>query len=196
MIWCGFLTGCDYAEVTAAGRFDAPFRNGAESVASVLLRMDNGATGTLHATYGAARVPFCEAMTLFGDRGTVTQITDKIGDYRGIIRVSTESGDTTEQFPDQWKGFHATRDAELPELHAFQLRQSTGAFFVRAIRGEVAVQNDIATNFNTIAVIDAIARSLRSGRQRRWSGHDPDTECHAIELHDRGGPDGWDLCAR
>lgn len=157
-----YLGNCDFAEVTAFGSFDAPFHNGAESNASVLLRMTDGAVGTLHATYGAARVPFCEAMTLFGEHGTISQHVEKLGDYRGPIHVSTESGDTTEVFPDQFKGFARANDTELTELDPSSFVNQL-VHFARAIRGEVPARNGIAENFNTIACIDAIAESLKTG---------------------------------
>jgi predicted dehydrogenase len=158
-----YLGDCDFEEVSAFGSFEAPFYNGAESNASVLFRMSNGAVGTLHATYGAARVPFCEAMTLFGEHGTVTQQVEKLGDYRGPFYVSTETGDTTEVFPDQFKGFSRAAEAELNELHESSFVNQL-VHFARAVRGEVPARNDIAQNFNTIACIDAIAESLKTGK--------------------------------
>ncbi|MDQ3856526.1 MAG: Gfo/Idh/MocA family oxidoreductase, partial [Chloroflexota bacterium] len=74
-----FITGLDFAEVTARGRFDPPFYNGAESSASVLFTLSNGASGVLHASYTAPRVPYSEGMSLFGEYGTIIQHAEHIG---------------------------------------------------------------------------------------------------------------------
>jgi len=158
-----FLSGCDFEEVFALGSFDAPFHSGAESNASVLFRMDNGAVGTLHATYCAARVPLSEAMTLFGQSGSITQQIDAIGDYRGRFYVATEQGARTLEFEDQYTGFQLADGADIEEMHASSFVNQLLAF-ERAVRGTAPVVNSIADNFNTIACLDAIALSLKSGR--------------------------------
>jgi len=52
-----YLSETDYDEVTARGRFEPPFRNGAESAASALLTTTDGAIGTMHANYLARKLP-------------------------------------------------------------------------------------------------------------------------------------------
>ncbi|ODT75971.1 MAG: hypothetical protein ABS76_32670 [Pelagibacterium sp. SCN 64-44] len=158
-----FLTGCDFEEVFAMGSFDAPFHSGAESNASVLFRMNNGAVGTLHATYCAARVPLSEAMTLFGQSGSLTQQIGAIGDYRGPFYVATEQGAQTLEFQDQYKGFQLADGSDVEDMHEFSFVNQLVAF-ERAVRGAGPLVNSIAENFNTIACIDAIASSLKSGR--------------------------------
>jgi predicted dehydrogenase len=158
-----FLSGCDFEEVFAMGSFDAPFHSGAESNASVLFRMNNGAVGTLHATYCAARVPLSEAMTMFGQSGTLTQQIKAIGDYRGPFYVSTEQGKQTLEFLDQYQGFELADGTDVEDLHEFSFVNQLVAF-QRAVAGTGPLMNGIADNFNTIACVDAIASSLKSGR--------------------------------
>jgi predicted dehydrogenase len=125
--------------------------------------MSNGAVGTLHATYCAARVPLSEAMTLFGQSGTLTQQIAAIGDYRGPFYVATEQGSQTLEFQDQYQGFQLANGSDVEGMHEFSFVNQLAAF-ERAVRGEGPLINSIAENFNTIACIDAIGSSLKSGR--------------------------------
>jgi len=157
-----YLFDVDFEAVTASGRFDPPFHNGAESAASVLLRMSNGATGLLHANYLAPRVPFCEAFTAYGANGTIIQHVDKRGEYRGGFAYASSGGLPTTEWEQQWLGF-----APVPAL-AFD-GQDTNSFvnqlvaFADAVQAGAAPRNSLDENFNTIACIEAIHESLRSG---------------------------------
>jgi predicted dehydrogenase len=156
-----YLGGADYAEVSARGSFLEPFRNGAESSASVLVTMDNGATGTIFASYNAPRAFASESFSLFGNHGGIGRQNRPFGSYLGpllwasshdkesVIDFSAIAGDTARP--------EASLIADLlPDRFANQL-----AHFARAVRGEVEPVNSLDENFNTIACIDAINRSLR-----------------------------------
>ncbi len=64
------LSGHDFVEVSAQGRYDLPFKNGAESSCCALLKLSNGAVGTMHANY-LARKSFHpnEVINLIGEHG-------------------------------------------------------------------------------------------------------------------------------
>ena len=100
-----FITGDDFVEATAWGRFDSPFRNGAESCALALLKMTKGACGVLHSTYIGPRVPYCEALTMFGENGTIIQHADHIGQYRGVFQYASATNKPTREWNDQHEGF-------------------------------------------------------------------------------------------
>ncbi len=152
-----FLGGADYAEVSAMGRFDAPFHNGAESQATVLLKMSNGASGVLHANYLAPRIRFMESMCLHGTHGTISEIG-------GPLQYATQTGRRTEQWNDQFDGFtDATKSGAWEDSFVNQLVHFTDC--VRA--GRLEFTNSVYDNFNTIACIDAIARSLKTGQPVR-----------------------------
>ena len=157
-----YLFDTDFESVTASGRFDLPFHNGAESAASVLLKMSNGATGLLHANYLAPRVPFCEAFTAFGANGTIIQHVDKRGDYRGAFAYASSGGLPTLEWEQQWDGFATVPSLAFEGLHANSFVNQLVAFADAVQSGRVP-QNSLNENFNTIACIEAIHESLRSG---------------------------------
>ncbi|MEX0325286.1 MAG: Gfo/Idh/MocA family protein, partial [Puniceicoccaceae bacterium] len=163
-----FITGQDFTEVTAIGRFDPPFKNGAESSCSALFKMSGGLTGTLHASYKPTRVPYSQRMVLFGERGSLYQDA-KTGDYAGPF--STVSADPViDTFPAMYGGFEpiakkvkeAYPDAET-NPYAAQLLH----FRESVLAGRKPLQNTLEMNYNTIAVLDAIAASLSSGKTER-----------------------------
>lgn len=158
-----YLTGVDYATVTARGAFSAPFHDGAESSASVLVTMTNGATGTIFASYNAPRAFASESFTLFGTAGGIGRQGGAAGEYLGPLRwASAHDVDDTLNFsaivddPDHPESKLAA--GLLLDPFANQL-----AHFARAVRGDVAPQNTLEENFNTIACVDAINRSLAAG---------------------------------
>lgn len=158
-----YLTGVDYATVTARGAFSPPFHDGAESSASVLVTMTNGATGTIFASYNAPRAFASESFSLFGTAGGISRQGGALGEYLGPLRwASAHDVEDTLNFstivddPDHPEAKLAT--GLLIDPFANQL-----AHFTWAVRGEVEPQNSLAENFNTIACVDAINRSLASG---------------------------------
>jgi predicted dehydrogenase len=160
-----FITGDDFVEATAWGRLDPPFQNGAESCALALLKMNKGACGVLHSTYTGPRVPYCEALTMFGENGTIIQHADHIGQYRGVFRYATATNKRTQEWNDQHEGFQT-----VPKSSEHQ--NSDNAFtnqlvhFAQALTQGKPLQNTVFENFNTLACIDAIYASLRSGGPR------------------------------
>ncbi len=159
-----FITGQDYINVTAKGRFDPPFTAGAESSCSALFEMSGGLTGTLHASYQPPRIPYAQRLVLFGERGSLFQ-NNKIGDYAGPYTMVSEDphiddfmamfGDYTpiaeevnKTYPDQ-KG----SPFSLQLLH----------FREAILKGRTPTENTLEINFNTIAVLEAIAKSMQTG---------------------------------
>ena len=158
-----FAFGIDYTEVVARGRFDPPFRHGAESCASVLLTSNTGASGTLHAQYTAARVPYCESLKAFGERGAVVQLVDRpfSGEYDGTYYYATDRGDAR-VWADQFHGFDKVDPALVAGLDAHTFTNQAVAF-ADCVRSGRAPANSLRENFNTLATIFAIRDSLAAG---------------------------------
>ena len=157
----------DFVEVTARGRFDPPLLNGAESTCVAVLRTRRGMMGTLNSSYTVARTPYSQRTLLFGSNGTLAQHLDPIGGgYAGPYFVSTSGGRPSPQWDMMYSGFESVRsrmeadpDASSPESPF--VRQLLA--FVEAVRRGSPAENSLARNFNTIALIDALGRSLASG---------------------------------
>lgn len=158
-----FITGTDFAEVTAQGRFDAPFHSGAESSASVLIKMANGSSGTLHATYTAPRVPYSEAMTLFGSNGTIIQHVEELGQYHGPFRFASISGRATQAWEDQYQNLELVSADEVAHLSSDPFVNQLSHFANALAKGDTP-RNNIDENFNTIACIQAINDSLKTNQ--------------------------------
>ncbi|MCO5223014.1 MAG: Gfo/Idh/MocA family oxidoreductase [Thermomicrobiales bacterium] len=158
-----FITGLNYAEVMATGQYEAPFYNGAESSAVVLLKMDNGSAGSLHANYLAVRTPYNEAMHLFGEHGTIVQHAEQIGQYHGPLSFSSDGGRPATAWADMYQGFERLPESDLANLSPDPFFNQLDAF-VQAIRRGCEPANNIDENFNTMACIQAIYESLSSGR--------------------------------
>jgi predicted dehydrogenase len=158
-----FVTGLDYTEVMAHGRFDAPFYNGAESTALVLLRLENQAAGTLHANYLTTRTPYNEAMHLMGEHGAVIQHADHVGQYHGPLRFASDGGHPTTAWADMYEGFSEVPAEEIAELHEDPFVNQLVSF-VQSLRAGVEPANSVHQNFNTMACIEAIHQSLKSGQ--------------------------------
>lgn len=156
-----YLGGQDYAEVSAKGLFTEPFHDGAESSASVLATMANGATGTIFASYNAPRAFASESFSLFGKDGGLGRQNRPLGEYLGPLLWASKH-DTSDilnfsQIVEDASGPEVTLVADvLPDRFANQLQH-----FARTVRGEVDPINTLEENFNTIAAIDAINRSIR-----------------------------------
>ncbi len=148
------LGNSDFAEVTALGRFDPPFRNNAESQASVLFRMTNGAIGTLHANALAPRNPFMDSFCLHGTQGSIIEVA-------GPMRYATTLGAITSQWSDQYTGFIEAPRTDDPHEDPFV--QQLLAFVDAIVSGKPPIMNSARENFNTIACLDALATSLRTG---------------------------------
>lgn len=158
-----FITGQDYVEVMAHGRFDSPFYNGAESSAAVLVRMDNEAAGTLHANYLTPRTPYNEAMHLFGEHGMIIQHVDAIGQYHGPLRFATNAGPVMREWNQHYENIESVPTVEVSELHEDPFVNQLAALACALHEGRRPA-NHIDENFNTIACIQAINDSFKSGQ--------------------------------
>lgn len=158
-----FITGRDFSEVSARGRFDPPFYNGAESSATVQLVMDNGASGVLHASYTAPRVPYSEAMSLFGSHGSIIQRAERIGQYHGPFKYASVTGRETREWGQMYEDFASVPRSEVSELDDNPFVTQL-AHLARALHKGVTPVNHVDENFNTMACLQAINDSLRSGR--------------------------------
>ncbi len=149
------LTGLDYIEVSAHGRRDPPFRNGAESSCCALLKLSNGAVGTMHANYLVRKgVQPTEVFNLIGENGF-------IGNGNGWQYASTYGEEPTDM-KWQFKGIESVpEDPSLaPDKKHFV---SQLLAFAEAIRTGRKPMSHIEENFNTMAVIDAIYTSMQRG---------------------------------
>jgi predicted dehydrogenase len=117
--------------------------------------MSNGAVGTLHANALASRTPYMDSFCLHGSHGSVVEAG-------GGLRYATATGVVTKAWGDQHEGFVTARDPDDPSEDPF-VRQLLA--FADAVAGVAPLPfNSARDNFNTIACLDAIAASLRSGR--------------------------------
>lgn len=151
-----YLSGTDYATVTAVGQFAEPFHTGAESSAAVLITMSNGAMGTLHSTYNAPRGFQSESLSIFGENGGFTRDFRTQGLYHGPLLYS---GAHTEDLIDFSSPETVSELGLLTDLHVNPFENQL-LHFARAARGEVAPLNSVTDNFNTIACIAAINQAL------------------------------------
>lgn len=143
-----YLSGLDYVEARALGRFEPPFKNGAESHCSAILKMSNGATGTIHANYLARQVVReQEGFNLFFDHGY-------LGNAWGPRYGSTEGKE-----PDSWDFQYANVKPVESGKWSGGFEEQLLAFREGVIEGKLPMSH-IAENFNTMAVIEAIYESM------------------------------------
>ena len=153
----------DFVEVYAKGTFDAPLVNGAESSVAATLTMRSGAIGTLNCSYMAKRCPYSQRTLLFGSRGSLYQHIDKPGGgYAGEYYTSTDGGNPSPDWDMMYQGWEpvSARVGSTSQTSAFvtQLRE-----FANNVRANAAAENSLARNLNTIAVVEALGKSLLSG---------------------------------
>jgi len=159
----------DFTEVHALGRFDEPLINGAESTVAATLRMGRGMLGTLNCSYAVKRCPYSQRSLIFGTHGTLYQHVEKPGGgYAGVYHTSTDGGKPSPQWGMMYEGFEpvivpdGTEENPLPPWK--RPFEAQWLHFREAVLARKARENSLVRNFNTIAVIDALGRSLRSGR--------------------------------
>lgn len=153
-----FLTGEDYASVSALGIFNPPFKNGAESGCVATLTLESGAVGTLNANYLAPRIPYSESFKLFGTRGVALQHAPEWGRYDGDLRISSVSGLEPDGWDFQFQGLEALPTPEAAEDSHF-VRQLLE--FQAALAQRREPESSLRKNLNTMAVIDALYESMR-----------------------------------
>lgn len=156
-----YLFDTDFVTVAAQGRWDPPFRNGAESAACALLTTDNGAVGTLHANYLAPKVPYCETFKAIGQYGVVGD-HPVLGQYAGPAFRGTTGGHAPDGWNFQFGGVEAFPETGGPGL-AFEAFTAQLLEFAAAIREEREPESSIQRNFNSMAVVEALYASLENG---------------------------------
>lgn len=156
----------DYTEVYAVGRFDPPFKNGAESTVSATIKTRGGILGTLNCSYTAKRCPYSQRSLIFGSSGTLYQHIKTPGaGYAGAFHIATDGGQPSPTWDMMYQGWESVSDRmaaeSVPLSNPFveQMRH-----FARAVREKRPGENSLSRNFNTIALIEAIGRSLCTGR--------------------------------
>jgi predicted dehydrogenase len=162
-----FLFDTDYQSVVANGRFDPPFRNGAESSCCALLTTTSGASGTLHANYLARKNPYCETFKAIGEYGVLGN-HPAIGDYQG-----PEFLGSTEGLPiEDWTGQHAGVEPLDLEKAGLERTLEDQPFVNQLLEFHAAVtqkrepESSLRINLNTLATIDAIYESLQNDGAR------------------------------
>lgn len=149
------LSGQDFVEVKAQGRFDPPFKNGAESSCCALLKLANGATGTLHGNYLVKKsFPPNEVINLIGEHGY-------FGNEKGWQYASSEGAE-----PDGWD-WQFQGVAPVPDDPTLSPDPSSFASqllaFAAAVRQGTRPWSHLEDNFNTMATVEAIYSSMSQG---------------------------------
>ena len=157
-----FLFDEDYAEVSARGRHDPPFKNGAESTCSALLTTRGGATGTLHANYLARKTPYCESIKFFGERGCIGDLPGKLGTYWGPAFYGSTDGREPEDWDFQFTGVEPVPKVLPAGCTANAFTNQLLAFAATLREGKPSLSS-IDDNLNTIATVEAIYQSMAQG---------------------------------
>lgn len=160
-----FLFNDDFEEVSALGRLDPPFKNGAESSCSALPQMKSGATGTLHGNYLARKTPYSESFKFFGEHGCIGNHTDTLGRYFGSNFIGTTQAKAADSWEFQYEGIQSLPDAYLPKGDSNPFVNQLLEFST-ALAERRQPASSLQDNLNTIAVIEAIYRSLQLGGER------------------------------
>lgn len=164
-----FITGADFVSVSATGRFDEPFKNGAESMCTGWLRMSNGAVGTLNASYTVAKCPYSQSLTLFGEKGTVAQhvAAPGNGDYNGSYYCSSLESRKITSWGAMYSGFEKIEGqksfTDMPKGRSAFINQLL-EFGAAISEKRKPAENTLKTNFNTMATIEALVKSMRTGK--------------------------------
>jgi predicted dehydrogenase len=158
----------DFVEVYAQGRFDPPLINGAESTVAATLKMRNGTVGTLNCSYTAKRCPYSQRCLVFGTSGTLYQHMDiPGGGYNGEFHIASDGGQPSPLWEMMYQGWERVSARIASEQGA---RPASDPFveqmlhFARSVREGRPGENSLERNFNTLAVVEALGRSLLSGR--------------------------------
>ncbi len=160
----------DFVEVYARGRFDAPFSHGAESTVAATITTRRGVIGSLNCSYTAKRCPYSQRSLIFGTHGTLYQHMDRPGGgYSGPYFTSSDGGLPSFKWDMMYSGWTSVREKMASEAGA-GLPESSSVFTTQmlAFAGNIgtgsARENSLGRNLNTIAVVEAIGRSLLSGK--------------------------------
>ncbi len=152
-----YLSGLDYVEAQAHGRIDAPFKNGAESTCCALLKMSNGAVGTLHGNFLARKtIQPNEIFSMIGENGY-------IGNTNGW-QYASMNGDAPDGWDHQFKNIQDVPNDDPLSIYPGSFITQLLAFADAVEKGET-LMSSIADNFNTIATVEAIYESMKCGGQ-------------------------------
>ncbi len=160
-----FLFGQDYTTVSAVGRSEPPLENGADSTVAVSLQMNAGAVGTLNASLLTARTIASQRCAFYGTHGTALQHKGPGPGYAGAYLWSTAHGHGTPTWNDMYAGFEPVLSSSGSDSAPLMMNWD-GAFtrqlesFADALAQGHALHNSLRENYNSLAVIDAIQRSI------------------------------------
>lgn len=160
-----FLLGDDVVRVQAIAQTrDGAFINGAEDQAAGTLEFGKGALGEFFATYSGYRMPYGEGFMIFGERGAVHGLPP-VGQYVGPALIAAEGWPGTppiKDWLDQYTGFTpvAPEQDDLPTGDAFE---NELLHFVGCSRTGTRPLSDGRDNLGTLALVDAIYESARTG---------------------------------
>ncbi len=159
-----YLFGVDYVSVSAMGRYDAPFKNGAESMATGLLSTDKGAIGNFSANYLINKSMFCEAYNCQGEWGIISNYPTEAGVYSGRAHYASSHGKVLKGWNEQWEGINIIENIDY--LNAFNLSfKNQLNEFINSLNDKIRPLSDIEENFNTIACVEAIYESILDNGQ-------------------------------
>lgn len=157
-----YLTGHDYQTVSALASYQPPFFNGAESDMNATFRLTNGAIGSLQASYDAARIPFGESLLIIGEYGSISQHSTAPGQYTGPLMIASSAGHPPSSWGDQMAGWSSIPPAPGPELSNDSIGNEQDHFF-NVIAGGAQPLITLRNNFNTVACIEALTVSAKTG---------------------------------
>jgi predicted dehydrogenase len=134
------------------------------------LRTRRGLVGTLNCGYTVKRCPYSQRALIFGTNGTLAQHMDPIGGgYAGPYYISTAGGLPSPVWSDMYSGWQkvtermAVQPGFAPQQHPAPFVNQM-RYFIERVRAGAAGQNSLAIHTNTAQVVEAIGRSLLSGK--------------------------------
>lgn len=157
-----YLTGHDYQTVSALASYQPPFFNGAESDLNATFRLTNGAIGSLQASYDAPKIPFGESLLIIGEHGSISQHSTAPGQYTGPLMIASSAGNPPSSWSDQMAGWSSIPPVPGLELSNDPIRNEQDHFF-DVITGQAQPFITLRNNFNTIACINALTVSAKTG---------------------------------
>lgn len=140
--------------------------NSAESTVAATLKMSGGMIGTLNCSYTVARCPYSQRSLLYGTRGTLYQHMNEAGGglYSGPYYVATDGGKPSHDWAMMSEGFELVSGRRgKPEGQDRSPFPGQLEVFAEGIRRGAALENSLRRNLNTLAVVEAIGKSLLSG---------------------------------
>ena len=147
---------------------DTAFINGAEDYAAGTLQFSKGTLAEFFATYAGYRMPYGEGFMIFAEKGAVHALPP-LGHYVGPALLAMEGATETPPIRgwlDQYAGFAAV-PAERGDLPTDDPYENEVLHFVDCCRSGARPLSDGHDNVRTLALIDAIYTSARTGEAVR-----------------------------